>query len=221
VDRQRTDGVATMPRKKKVKAPESATSEPVALSAVLEQSPVAEMIASQEAKAEPERTTDGEEAVAAFKRQRERDLAVDELPPPQTEVIPSGPRGPRISDAEPTPDTEARSHVQRLSEPRGLRPTPKGFRGEEGHYHAGVRLSRSLDKNVVAIQFSDDRKPTRDGENSEKEQLESRGFLYVPMRTQWERVDREQPAENYQDAKVLVESLVRDRLAKPAAEVGR
>ena len=76
-----------MPRKKRVK--DSPASGPTALADVLEQSPVAEMIASHETQVEPALAeTDGEEAVASFKRQRERELAVSELPPPYTEVIP-------------------------------------------------------------------------------------------------------------------------------------
>ena len=171
-----------------------------------------------------------------------------DLPPPDKEIVPSGPRGPRRDD-EPTPlaevlehspvaqmisgrekvqskelassEEQPPTHVQRLTQPRGLRPTPSGFRGEEGHYHAGIRLSRSLDKNVVAVQFSDDWRPSRDGLNPENQQLRDRGFNYNPMRSQWERVDREQPAENYQDAKVFVESLVKDRLAGQESGVRR
>ncbi|MHC5537929.1 hypothetical protein ACYOEI_06825 [Singulisphaera rosea] len=113
------------------------------------------------------------------------------------------------------------SFVERLTQPSGLRPTPKGFRGMEGHYSAGIRLTRSDDKNVVGIQFSDEHKPSRDGLNPETERMRERGFLYVPMRTQWERVDREQPAANYQDAKELVFALVQDRLEGPDEGRGR
>jgi hypothetical protein len=174
---------------------------------------------------------------------------VADLPPPDRETVPYGPRGPRRSD-EPTPlgdvlanspvaqmianqepassmeevaaealvEIQKPTHVQRLT---GLRPAPKGFVGLEGHYAAGIRLSRSLDKNVVAIQFADDQKPTRDGLNPENERLRDRGFLYVPMRSQWERVDRQQPAENYQDAKEFVSGLARERLSGQGTGAGR
>ena len=111
-----------------------------------------------------------------------------------------------------------RSHVPRLT---GLRPAPSGFVGLESFRDAGIRLSRSLDKSIVAIQFADDKRPTREGLNPEKQRLDDRGFVYKPERAQWERRDRERPAENYQDAKAFVASLVKERLAGPSSEVGR
>src|SRR4051794_29955152 len=109
-----------MPRKSRKKA-ESPATDPTPVAELLAQSPIAEILASREAKSqiEPERP-------------------MSEPPATETEL----------------------THVQRLSQPRGLRPTPTGFKGLEGHYAAGIRLNRSLDKNVVGIQFSDDHKPS-------------------------------------------------------------
>lgn len=75
-----------MPSKKRPK-PQATPTEPTIVAAVLEQSPIAQLLASREAKAqvEPERPmpdpdTDGSEAAMAFKRQREREQAVTEMP---------------------------------------------------------------------------------------------------------------------------------------------
>ena len=51
-----------------------------------------------------------------------------------------------------------------------------------------------LDTKVMAIQFSEDWRPTRDSLTNEKDTLEIEGFRYEPMRRQWERRDHEQPA---------------------------
>lgn len=150
---------------------------------------------------------------------------VAEQPPPQTEIVTAPEREPiRHTEAGIAPESAPPlSHVERLSQ-RGLRPTPSGFLGMEGHYHAGIRLSRSLDKMVVSIQFADDQRPSRHGAHPEVEQLQERGFSYRPERGQWERTSRNtpaSPADNYQDAKAFVKKLVDARLAEPQAGVGR
>ena len=108
------------------------------------------------------------------------------------------------------------THVQRAAQ-TGLRPAPSGFVGLESHYNAGIRLSRSLDKRAVAIQFAEDRHPSIE----EKQRLGEREFRYKIERKQWERRDVERTADNYQDAKSFVASLVQSRLAEPGAAVGR
>jgi hypothetical protein len=74
-----------MPRKSRRKSVESPATEPTPVAAVLEQSPIAQIIASREAKAEtePERPMpepSEADAVAAFQRQREQEQAVTEPP---------------------------------------------------------------------------------------------------------------------------------------------
>lgn len=251
-----------MPRKNRKKDP---SSEPTPIGSVLEQSPVAEMLANSEPEPrhdEPQSrehdaaltTSDQLSPPAPSLEEAARRLGVWAYPDPEPELVlpeaiekaglitadqlpipePNRDRA-HLPDADhdgkPHPTAEAavaealmesqgrpRSFAQRVSEPRGLRPAPKGFQGLEGHYEAGIRLNRSIDKNVVGIQFADDRKPSRDGLNAENERLRERGFLYAPMRSQWERVDREQPSENYQDAKAFVDLLVKERLSKPRGE---
>ena len=209
-----------MPRKKKPKTEEPAT--------------VAELLES-----------------GLVKPASEIESPVADLAPSDREIIPSGPNRPRgdeprqlgdvlgrspavaaiLASREPEPTTSMENvtaealaesqkptHVQRLT---GLRPAPKGFVGLEGHYNAGIRLTRSLDKRTVAVQFADDWRPSRDGSNPEKQRLDDRGFKYQPDRAQWERFDREQPGENYQDAKEFVAGLVKDRLVERGDEVGR
>lgn len=153
-------------------------------------------------------------------------MTAAELPPPDREIVAHPDRDPvRKAEIETElpaePENNAPlSHVERLSQ-RGLRPAPTGFLGMEGHYHAGIRLSRSLDKNVVAIQFAEDQRPSRDGSHPEVEQLHERGFAYRPERGQWERFDRRDPGESYQDAKAFVKKLVDDRLKEPNAGIRR
>lgn len=113
------------------------------------------------------------------------------------------------------------THVERLEQPKGLRPVPTGFKGNEGWRDVGIRLSQSLNKNVVAIQFAEDRRPSRDGINPEIARLQERGFSYWPERHQWERLDREDPSGNYQDAKEFVKTLVDERREVPIAELHR
>src|SRR5689334_19155231 len=74
-----------MPRKSRRKTVESPATEPMPVAAVLEQSPIAEILASRDARAEiepdqPMPMPPGEEAVAAFQRQREREQAVADPP---------------------------------------------------------------------------------------------------------------------------------------------
>jgi hypothetical protein len=82
-----------MPRKRRVKespAPEVAATEPTPVAEVLANSPMAQLLASREAKAltaedGAEPNTDAAKAVAAFKRQRQREQAVT---PPETIASP-------------------------------------------------------------------------------------------------------------------------------------
>ena len=198
-----------MPRKsraKKAPATEPTLHEPTPVAAVLAQSPImAEILDARDAKSrvEPEHPMPdpGAEAVVAFQRQHERENAVTE-PPSRLEAL--------GAEALVESQKPKGSHTERL---KGLRPTPSGFIGLESFRNAGIRLSRSLDKQTVAIQFADDHRPSKDGLNPETQRLGDRGFSYKPERAQWERRDREQPAENYQDAKAFVASLVADRVA--------
>lgn len=87
-----------MPRKSRKKSQaESHVTEPTTVAAVLENSPIAQILASREAKAQvepdhpmPEPDTDGSEAALAFERQRECEQAVPEPPKSHVELL--GPR---------------------------------------------------------------------------------------------------------------------------------
>lgn len=74
-----------MPRKRKKDLSETPATEPTPVSEILPQSPIAQILASHEAKAKvepdhpmPEPPAQADKAVAAFQRQREREQAVAE-----------------------------------------------------------------------------------------------------------------------------------------------
>lgn len=83
-----------MPRKSRRKSADSPASDPIPVADILAASPIAQILASREAKTkiepdQPMPENDGSEAVAAFLRQREREQAVEE---PGSHVELLGPR---------------------------------------------------------------------------------------------------------------------------------
>src|SRR5262245_14735471 len=55
-----------------------------------------------------------------------------------------------------------------------FRPVPSGFKNVDSYPAAGLKVNRSLDKTVVAIQFAEDRLPER----GEKDRMEMAGIKY-------------------------------------------
>ncbi|MGE3819586.1 MAG: hypothetical protein AB7I30_09140 [Isosphaeraceae bacterium] len=95
-----------------------------------------------------------------------------------------------------------------------MQPVPTGFRNVSSYPDAGMRVNRSDDRAIAAIQFAEDRRASRDGLQSEIDTLEIRGFRYEPLRRQWEREDREQPGANIVDAAQLGAELARARMGR-------
>ena len=86
-------------------------------------------------------------------------------------------------------------------------PVPEGFLNVDRFETAGVRVNRSHDKRVVALQFAEDQVPSR----PEKDAMESIDIMYKPEHRQWEREDRENPGTNIIDAKRLGQEIARER----------
>jgi hypothetical protein len=72
---------------------------------------------------------------------------------------------------------------------------------------AGIKVYRSRDNPVAAIQFAVDRLPSRD----EKDSMQVRGINYDPSTKQWTRSDREQPGAILIDAKDVAAELAEGR----------
>ncbi|MFO0958237.1 MAG: hypothetical protein U0800_12560 [Isosphaeraceae bacterium] len=175
-----------MPRKfRKQTQPESPATEPTPVAEVLAASPIAQILASREAKTkiepdQPMPENDVSEAVAAFLRQREREQAVE----------------------------EPVSHVARL---RKMQPAPQGFLPVATYAAAGIRVNKSFDRGTVGIQFEEARKASRDGLVNEVETLGIEGFRFEPLRRQWERTDVAQPGANIIGAGRLAKILAEKR----------
>ena len=91
-------------------------------------------------------------------------------------------------------------------------PMPEGFVNVASHPAAGIKFNRSRDNKVAAIQFAEDRLPSR----PEKDILEDvggegQGFVYKTARRQWERYDGESPGANLTDAKRVADGLASER----------
>jgi hypothetical protein len=165
---------------------------------VLRQSPIARILAARETKSriEPERPmpepdTDGSEAALAFKRQREREQAVVD---PATLSHPA-----------------TLTHAARV---RRMQPAPEGFIPVKDYPAAGMRVTKSLDRKTVAIQFDNARHASRDGLCNEVETLGIEGFEYEPVSRQWEREDRADPGGNIINAVRLADGLAAKRVGR-------
>lgn len=143
-----------------------------------------------------------------------------ELPPPQPEIVTAPEREPvrtHTVDAPLAQEVVAEalvesqmSHVKaaRANRPT-FRPVPNDFMNRGGSFPAaGLKVNRSLDAGTVAIQFAEDRVPSRE----EKDRLEIDQFRYHEHHRQWERIDREQPAANLLDAGRIAQELSDARL---------
>lgn len=113
---------------------------------------------------------------------------------------------PRKRTKEPTPIAEVVEEIKEkhdlkpaadlappfeLSKPRFSEP-PEGFIPVANHVKAGVRVLKSADFSTSAIQFSDDRVPSRE----EKDRMEEAGLGYDPAQRQWTKQDSELPGAN-------------------------
>lgn len=143
-----------------------------------------------------------------------RQLPPPELPAQDTDVASSA--QPPESAAEPGP------HVANvLSRRPQFRPVPEGFHNVSRHEAAGIRVNKDLDRGIVALQFAEDRLPTRE----EKNILENVGspddgskFTFNPGSRQWTRPTPEGATvgENLIDAVRLAKELA-DRRAEGRA----
>lgn len=104
-------------------------------------------------------------------------------------------------------------------------PTPDGFREGAVFNLAGIRVNMSLDGNsvakTVAIQFADDRPPSRaekdilEAIHESKDEIRDRiKFTYDTDRKQWQRVSNGQPGANLLDAKRLAADLAEARIGR-------
>ena len=194
-----------MPRKKKPKADAQAVelpaAEPITLAVALEKSPIAEVIASHEAEAQPDPQS---EAVDAFQRQREREQAVTETSHVQRlNRIPVGPTG-KLSHAEKV-----------LAERPAYRPAPEEYFRVASHEREGIRVFKDTvvkgghKIGISGIQFAENRQPT----SAEKDYLEERGFRYKIEENLWKRegVPGEPLGDNVIDATRVASDLARER----------
>ncbi len=184
-----------MPRRKKA-LPNSPATEPTTVAAALEHSPIAQIIASHEAKAqvEPERPmTEPDQAVAAFQRQRERDQAV-------TQPHSNG----------------TSSHAAKiLAERPAFRQVQEEYFRVSSHEREGIRVFKNTIMKggqkigVAGIQFAENRQPTRE----EKDSLLDRGFRYKIEDNLWKREGRpgEPLGDNTIDAIRVAADLARER----------
>jgi hypothetical protein len=128
-----------------------------------------------------------------------------DLPPPQTEVVTS-------------PEREPVRHADRFTRKPAMQPVPVGFIDTYVNSAAGIRVNKSMERDIVAIQFDNDRPPTR-GEKDileaihepDAERRDKIRFEYDTAQKQWTRPDREQPGANLLDAKRLAQELVESR----------
>lgn len=146
--------------------------------------------------------------------------ALQQLPPAQPELEPLPGASPALkaileSRKAPTERLEAEpSHTERVAASRAqFAPVAEGFKNVASFPVAGVKVHKSVDRAVAAVQFAEDKKPER----AEKDLLEDRGFRYDERQRQWTRRNAEQPGANLIDATEVAKMLVAGR----AEERGR
>ena len=193
---------------------------PVSATEVLEASPIGAMI--EQAKSPTPEPAD--DAVAAFEKQRAKGQAVtdpadimNEARRRKAEIEPERPMPVPLGDTN-VVDMPQRAEIAGkhtaavLARRPNLAPAPAGFYPVLSDRRAGVRVSKSYDNKVSAIQFSEDRLPTRE----EKDFLERVGhppdgqnFIYKSERRQWERETPPgwTPGENTIDATRVMTEL--------------
>jgi hypothetical protein len=159
-----------MPRKSRRKSqPESPASDPAPVAEVLADSPIAQILASREAKAaiDPERPmpeNDGSEAVAAFLRQQEREQAMAEPPKPEQPV-------------------------------RRQKTWGETVRGWTSHGETGVRHVSTTSPDMVGIAFPKDRPRTAE----EKREMEDIGLKFFSEAQAWLKTNRNGAFDETQD----------------------
>ncbi len=186
-----------MPRKKK----QTPASEPQTVAAVLEQSPIAAILADHETKSQLDPQT---EAVAAFQRQREREQAVTETSHVQrlnrTPVDPNG----KLSHA-----------ASILAERPAFRQAPEQYFRVASHEREGIRVFKDTVMKggykigIAGIQFAENRQPTRE----EKNLLIDEGFCYKIEENLWKREGKpdEPLGDNVIDATRVASDMARQR----------
>ncbi len=118
----------------------------------------------------------------AVKALVEPDAPRMEMEPPQQEIITSPKRPP-------------------------IRHVPEGWMNRARHNTAGIGVNIRRDKQVVAIQFDDDKRPSP----GEVEKMEIAGITYWPARKQWERMDKENPVANEFGARRIATDMAKAR----------
>jgi hypothetical protein len=158
-------------------------SETIPLSEALAQSPIAAMLASPEPRSEPDQPMPEHEAVAAFKRQREREQATS----PSMEALVTEAL---VESQKPKSAGEKRSHVATiLAERPAFRQVPEQYFRVASHEREGIRVFKdTIIKNgqkigVAGIQFADNRPPTE----AEKQYLRDQGHRYKIEEYLWKR----------------------------------
>ncbi len=174
-----------------------------------------------------------EDAKPKRKRARKSDgpVAVSEVLPNAIAHIPEFPADGQLRPPEPASQATtagtapeiapepAMTHVERVTGGKPtFAPVPDEFRTMAGWRPQGIKVNWSMDKRTVALQFAEDRTPTR----AEKDILEALHepnsetrdrikFSYNTGTRQWERYDAARPGANLIDAKTLAEELAKDR----------
>lgn len=101
-----------------------------------------------------------------------------------------------------------RGHAEALSTDRpNFTPVPEGWRNIARHDTAGIRVNRSDDRNAVALQFADDRRPN----DEEKSAMGDKAMRFDKHTKQWQRYDREKPSANLFDAEAVAKQFAEER----------
>lgn len=159
------------------------------------------------------------EKILESRRQKAASDIRDEQEPPSQEVITSPEREkPRQSttdtDIEPPHESNGKlSHAEAVIADRPhFRAVPDGLVIER-EFKNGIRVLRNEDTTVVAVQFADNRVPSR----TEKDILEALGqpehvkFTYQPGDKIWTREDHEFPVPNVRDAMGMAGKMAEGR----------
>ena len=90
-------------------------------------------------------------------------------------------------------------------------PIAEGFLNVDSFPAAGLKVNRSLDRKIAALQFAEDRPLSRVSEYDKMREIQEAGFVYKTARRQWERYDAENPGGNLVDAKRIGADLAKER----------
>jgi uncharacterized membrane protein len=140
-----------------------------------------------------------------------------QLPPPEPELEPL-PRAERVpaerEPVEPSPDVaQAGFAAKVVASRKPMQAVPPGFHNVASYPETGIRVNKSTDKKVAAIQFAEDRLPDR----GEKNILEALGqpdeqkFTWRADTRQWQREASDSYGANIIDATRIAEGLADGR----------